>query len=357
MKNLLTLINIMLTVILFSCWADEDIKPVMSYNEPVVYEEQADEPEQSSEPEQSNEPDAPTIKTEEKMEPILLETDEGTIKLTKTELSGLHENVLNSVIVELLVEDTGVITGAEIARVEAIITDPKGGSTTLNTYKTQDGWKTAYMPKVFGDTNIKVKVYEQTDPEDVETLNVINEFEFDTPIVIDTWFVRTLITDLQIHERVDLLGLEPGVVTSFVNPSPNVAGFGSHDTSFMFELRIPQGKKMRFLAWTVKETDNNPYFGNVKVDVHFRLKDYLDRYEKHTGNFSPADVLDIETEKHIDSADWFELESGLHLLYVVPSNYGDKTMVYCEYQEVREDEGAIGGQVKNRQKMMVFPGE
>lgn len=237
-------------------------------------------------------------------------SEKGTLKVTTTEYNDDPSmRVDKSVECAIELVDAGV----PYDRAEIMI-DEGDGPMTLPFYGAKDGPQIAtYNPKKFGDIPVTVIAYraehEVARWDDVYTIE------------IGTWFLRAM----QIEDSVDRQDL---LVTPNYTPSGNI---GRHDVVGYMEARIPKGQKLILSLTSVMMADTKPKYTG-RVDAHFRLGDYKDRFTRHTGYLEPNRVLDDEPEKWIDGMTGvLELDEGIHQIYIAPSCLGQKTMIKAAY--------------------------
>lgn len=180
----------------------------------------------------------------------------------------------------------------------------------------------SYIPETFGDVDCTVRFTLSTGL----TENINDTLK----LYIETWYFEA-----KTQENGDsFLPVDSGDVVIFTKPRAR----GNDDILFMYYLRIPYGKELKFTPEIVKVTDSRPIYNTV-LEMHFRTGDeYAERLTEYAG----------EEYKHFDtdSATWadnpLELESGVHTVYLCPNakhdlslltvyHSGDKTGSFSAY--------------------------
>lgn len=181
----------------------------------------------------------------------------------------------------------------------------------------------SYIPEVFGDVDCAVKFYDSGGAV-LETIN-------DTlKLYIETWYFEA-----RTQENGDsFLPVDNGNVVIFTKPRAR----GNDDICFMYYMRIPYGKKLKFTPEIVKVTDSRPLY-NTTLEIHGRTdEDYANRAEWHPGYEYKYFDTNPDTWKDLPK----EFESGVHQFYILPNfkhdlslltvyHTGDKTGSFSAY--------------------------
>ena len=181
----------------------------------------------------------------------------------------------------------------------------------------------SYIPETFGDVDCSVKFYNSTG-------TLLATISDTLKLYIETWYMEA-----KTQENGDsFLPVDSGNVVIFTQPRAR----GNDDILFMYYLRVPYGKELKFTPEIVKVTDSRPKYNTV-LEMHFRTgNDYAERLNEYAG----------EEYKHFDtdSETWaenpLELESGIHTVYLCPNakhdlslmtvyHSGDKTGSFSAY--------------------------
>ena len=180
----------------------------------------------------------------------------------------------------------------------------------------------SYIPETFGDVDCTVRFTRA----DGETENINDTLK----LYIETWYFEA-----KTQENGDRFQpVENGNVLLFTQPRAR----GNDDICFMYYLRIPHGKKLKFTPEIVKVTDNRPLYNTV-LSVHFRTdENYVLRFEDHPN----AEYKYFDTNPDTWVTPPKQFGSGVHVLYVLPDakhdlslltmyHTGDKTGSFSSY--------------------------
>lgn len=180
----------------------------------------------------------------------------------------------------------------------------------------------SFIPEQFGDVDCTVRFTRA----DGKTENINDMLK----LYIETWFFEA-----RTQENGDsFLPVENGNVVIFTQPRAR----GNDDICFMYYLRIPYGKKIKFTPEIVKVTDSRPLY-NTTLEIHFRTdEEYANRSDWYPG--TEYKHFDTNPDTWINAPK--EFESGVHQLYVLPNfkhdlslltmyHTGDKTGSFSAY--------------------------
>ncbi len=182
--------------------------------------------------------------------------------------------------------------------------------------------KLNFTPDQYGDIACKI-VYLNAEGGEIETRDdTLN-------IRIETWFLSVQ-TDVGYTVTI----MENGD-NKLMYTSPRA--IGNNDLTWMYEIRIPYEKTMKFTA-SIESGD---------LTVHFRGDDYADRNDLYIAPDEALKHIDPETDKYIASP--YELSHGVYRIYVAPS----ATCALSLLKVVHHSEG-ISGEVTGYVKTLKF---
>lgn len=183
------------------------------------------------------------------------------------------------------------------------------------------GGALSYIPEAFGDVSCKIKF--TTPSGETEISDTLK-------LYIETWYFEA-----KTQENGDAFQpVDNSNVIIFTQPRAR----GNDDICFMYYLRVPYGKKLKFTPEIVKVTDSRPLYNTV-LAVHYRTdEDYSNRADWHPGY--EYKYFDTNPETWVNPPK--EFESGVHQLYVLPDakhdlslmtvyHTGDKTGSFSAY--------------------------
>ena len=183
----------------------------------------------------------------------------------------------------------------------------------------------SFQPKEFGNIECEV-VFKNSDGAVLGTLSDTGQF------YLETWFVA--------YNSSENGDAKPAINGNLAIYPDNVA-FGACDMIWIYNIRVPHGKKITLSYSASRVTDNNLKFDGDVLECHFRFIDYADRITTYGGLQSK--YFDAETDKWISSP--LELEHGIYDVYVCPNAGADKSRLYT-YHKTDEINGSFSAMYK-----------
>ena len=200
------------------------------------------------------------------------------------------------------------LTTPDVAAVVELIDPIEGAELYINDVKVADfdSYGIAeFEPDEFGDVECKIVADGETY---IDTL----------AMYIETGFIRYNSNGANGDFKLPVEGGE-------VVLTPSSVTFGSSDMIWAYNVRVPKDKTITFDYISTILPDSNPHYGNNKLDIHFRLDDYADRYLLYPDEMYPAKYIDAETDKWISAP--MELSHGIHTVFVCPNFRSDKNYI------------------------------
>ncbi len=173
---------------------------------------------------------------------------------------------------------------------------------------------TSYRPQEFGE--IKCMVVFTMPDDKVQTL------EDTLKLYIETTFIR--------YNSSENGNTKIAINGENVTLQPDNVTLGSWDFIWMYNIRVAKDKVVKLSYESEVVTDPNKKFGGVKVECHFRLSDYENRFDMYPSPDQAFKHFDVETDKWI--APDITLEHGIHNVYICPNFGADKSRLTVKHE-------------------------
>ena len=183
----------------------------------------------------------------------------------------------------------------------------------------------SFQPEVFGDVECEIAFLNE-EGTTIKVLKDVGQF------YIETWYVA-----YNSSENGDVKQAINGNITLY----PDNVAFGACDMIWIYNIRVPHGKKITLSYSASRVTDSNLKFSGAVLECHFRYIDYAERITTYGGLQSK--YFDAETDKWIPSP--LVLEHGVYDVYICPNAGADKSRLYT-YHKTDEIDGSFSALYK-----------